>query len=252
MESYTYAMGKCGPMTTFEPNALLRAQILEAIDLLINKTRVDEANTVLRRLKDQFHEKQEIFSLDSLMFGVSIVSALDKEFQSQTASLIQIRDELSGEKPFWHTYALQYNFTEFFNPEMQQAFNAMTEFLAVIEDPAKRSEQREHFKHLHEQLYEFMDEVLKPTQLSELLLGLLIHEAMQLPIFGPSDTGDTFDIADSDRNWGFSLIWPPRTMIETYTKHTQYFQKLIQQIKGEEIMYATIVISGHHSMINVR
>lgn len=239
-------------MTNFEPNALIRTQILEAIDMLINKTHVEEANNILERLNQDLREKTRIFSFDSLFFGSSIAAALDEEFQSQTTSLIQIRDEVSGQRPFWNTYALQYNFTEFFGAEMLQAFNNMIEFLDVIEYPAKRSEQRDHFRDLHEQLYEFIDEILKPTQLSELLLGLLIHEAMQLPIFGPSDTGDTFDIADSDINWGFSLIWPPRTMIETYTKHTQHFRKLIRQIKGNEILYATIVISGPYSSINIR
>lgn len=239
-------------MTNFEPNALVRTQILEALDMLITKTHVEEANKVLEDLKQDLREKKRIFSLDSLFFGSSITAALDDEFQSQTASLIQIRDGVSGQKPFWNTYAFKYDFTEFFSPEMQQAFNQMLEFLDLIENPVKRSEQREKFDHLHEQLYEFMDEVLKPRQMSELMLGLLIHEAMQLPLFGPSATGDTFDIADSDTNWGFSLIWPPDVMIESYARHTQHFRKLIRQIKGEEIVYATLVISGPHSSINVR
>jgi hypothetical protein len=239
-------------MTNFEPNALVRTQVLEALDMLINKTHVEEANKVLEHLKQDLREKKRIFSFDSLFFGSSITAALDEEFQSQTDSLIQIRDEVSGQKPYWHTYAFQYDFTEFFSPEMQRAFSDMTEFLDLIEDPAKRTEQREHFGDLHEQLFEFMDEVLKPTHLSELLLGLLIHEAMLLPVFRPSETGETFDVADSDTSGGFSLIWPPDVMIESYARHTQYFRKLIRQIKGEEIVYATLVISGHHSMINIR
>src|SRR6187549_2658545 len=112
-------------MTSFEPNALVRTQILDALNMLINKTHVEEANKILENLKQDLREKKRIFSLDRLFFGSSITTALDDEFQSQTAALIQIRDGVSGQKPFWNTYAFQYDFTEFFSAEMQQAFNQM-------------------------------------------------------------------------------------------------------------------------------
>jgi hypothetical protein len=239
-------------MPQFNPNETTRSMLLHALDMLIEGTNIEEANTVLQVLEDQYREKYQLFSLDRLFFGALITLSLDDEFQSQTESLIHIRSQLTGKQPHWGTYALKYDFTEFFSATMLNAFQQIAELLVLIEESQKRLEHWEHFDNLHEDLYTFLFEILVPTHLSEMLQGLLIHAALVLPIWRLSEIGDTFDAANSDTSAGFSLIWPPETIEDTYLNHTQYLRSLIRKIKGEEIVYVDLTIVPNHSMLNIR
>jgi hypothetical protein len=220
--------------------------------MLIDGTNVTVANDILRSLDTRYNKVPSIFSLDSLFFGGLITAALDDEFQSQKSSLIQIRDELIGKQPYWKTYALKYNFTELFSPEMEKAFQWIIELLNLVENHSERIVYRERFEDLHESLYTFVYESLIPMHLPELLLGLLIHAALVLPIWRPSETSDTFDAANDDTSGGFSLIWPPPSLEDTYLNHTAYLRSLLRKIKGEEIVYVDLTIVPNHSLLNIR
>jgi hypothetical protein len=239
-------------MPHFNPNEATRNTIFRALEMLIDETNIEEANAILRSLKTQYHKALPIFSLDSLFFGGLITAALDDEFQSQKESLIQIRDELTGKQPYWKTYALKYDFVRLFGPEMHKAFQQIIELVEMVEEPEQRLENRERFEDLHEYLHAFLFEILVPTHLTEMLLGLLIHAALVLPIWRPSEVGDIFDVANSDTSGSFCLIWPPETLEDTYLNHTRYLRSLIQKIKGQEILYVDLTIVPNHSMLNIR
>jgi hypothetical protein len=219
--------------------------ILDAVDTLLNKPE-DVPNTlaVVNRLYYGFiRDRQNAFSIESVIYGSFLHELLDSDVQRERICLQIIRDQLLGTQPYTHTYALKYRFIDLLEGESLAAYNELVRlfdmFTQKIHDPGQ--EKPADYADLGEILYLRYQQIHAKT-VPELLVIQACHILLSLP-----DNTKTFDAMEF-----FSSIYPTSSMV-TVDSQLDYVRGFLNKLLGEEVLFVDVhLLPNENFMINLR
>jgi hypothetical protein len=223
----------------------LRTIILDSINaILTNSANKDD---VIARLGDVYKNTLEIqnaFLIENIVFGQYIHLLLDNDVTNDPKQLQTIRDELLGQQPCFHTYALRYSFIELLDREFLMAYQGLLSMCDFVEQKAKNikvEEIPENYDDLRENLF-LLYKRLKAGSIADVLVIQACHILFSIP-----DDKQSFNITE----WFGSIRTRPS--ITTIDQQLSYIKSLLNKLIGDDVLYVdTSILPDTNFMINLR
>lgn len=219
----------------------IHQQIVNSIDVMANGASLEQKNLAVRTLcalKRRFLG-QDIFSIDSLVFGGFVQTALSTDISSDQMALKQLRDELLGIAPSWNTYAIKHNFVNLLQGDGLQAYRLVKELYHLLSTRRRNLAQEER---LTDELYELCYEKITPQTIAELLVTNGCQVLLALPYGFPEE----FDLLDN-----FSSIYPIASPL-MLQEHLDYLAGILEKIEGNRTLFIDIHILRSGFNLNLR
>lgn len=239
------------PNKSLEP---IRSLLLEALDLLIDSSdslQTNKAVNILSPLLSRFTAKEQLYSIESLVFGIFVKDINSPSTQANKEDLLILRDELLGRNPHWHSYAIKDDFAKSMNDLTVRTYKNLCSSIELFRMALSTNtiypqhDVSSNLDDLLEDLHSLCYHDMIVSSLSDLIVSQAGHIILSLP----TPPKKTFDILDPSSRWGtFGLA----SSIEKTETQLDYVESLIQKIEGRSVLFVDIHIHSEGFVINLR
>lgn len=236
---------------TYKAIQQTRSQILRAVELLINHPNTieaEQANQTLTSLWSKFSEKEQIYSIESLVFNIFVQDIKNSGTQAHRDELIRLRDELLGTASHWHSYAIRSDFTKSMTDSTIKTHNILqvvfVEYKRVLLGNAL-DENLDIIGELLEELHLSCYQNQPANFLVELLVFQACHTLLTLPI----PPQKIVNIHDGESRWG---SFGTGSAIVNVEDQINYVGDILRKIKGELVVFVDVHMLSEGFVLNVR
>lgn len=236
---------------TYKATQQIRSQILRAVELLINHpntTEAEQANQTLASLWSKFSEKEQIYSLESLVFNIFVQDIKNSGTQSHRDELIRLRDELSGTASHWHSYAIRNDFTKSMTDSIMKTHNILQVAFAEYKRVLLKNALDENLDIIGELLEELHSSCYQ-NQPANFLVDLLVFQACHTLLTLPVPPQKSVNIYNSESRWG---SFGNGSAIVNVEDQINYIGDILQKIKGELVVFVDIHMLSEGFVFSVR
>lgn len=226
----------------------VRCKLLRALDLLIepsSNSAIDEAFKILSILSNQFSGKEQLYSIESLVFNVFINNIQHPYTQARKENLLILREELLGLRPHWHSYVAKNNFTKDMTDLASKAYFNLKSSLKLYTKEQLSNDDINNIDNLIEELHLLCNHDILISSLSDLIISQASHVFLSLP-FPPQKTIDLLDFAG---NWGTLGSVSGIEQIET---QIAYIESLLQKLEGKLAIFVDVYTHSEGFTVNLR
>jgi hypothetical protein len=227
----------------------LRQQIIDVIDSRLENPDLDETPRDILLWFNKIMNGEESFSIERIVFGGFLREVMTTQ---EPGVLSEVRQELTGGKPYWGKYVVKYRFIELLQDEMLHAYETLQNLYELLIRKCRQSadecfgpEELEKQELYREVLSDLVYGRLAPETIHELLLTQACNALIALPYYFPV----RFNLADEESI--FSTLQAPEHVVELvdYLEHTR---DALMKLQGTEPLFIEIHLLAEGYSLSLR
>jgi|GEM_PF-6532461 len=222
----------------------MRNKILEILDALINNNAENKFINLLRIAKSELKLMPSL-SLDSMAYSPFVSMIDDKEIQTDREALIKIKQQILGELPHWHSYALKSQLYLMLPNKWNELYKDLETIIKLIQQLRidKSEGDLNEFKRLRANIFNMCYKELVFNTVPEYLVSYVCNIILKLPYNLP----ETFDLLQSRYN-----LLNPSSSEEHLSTQVKHVEDMLKKLQGETTLFVDIFITPKDYLINLR